>query len=108
MTIRLASLKKKRKVFGDSSSNAKHTLKGASSMTLYDDGPDAKVMTVHEGIFPKGTHGHVISCRFIEGTTARVYNFQTDEPIDGFVLGLKSAWYLDRDLTNTSEENVNG
>lgn len=69
-------------------------------MALFKDGPDAKVMTLNASIFPKGTKGHVIGCRFIEGTTERVYNFQTTEDIKGHVKGAKSVWYLDRDLVN--------
>lgn len=73
-------------------------------MGLFDDSSEAKVKTLHHSIFPKGTKGKVISCHFIGNTTERIYLFQTQEEINGFVKGAKSAWYLDRDLVNVIEE----
>jgi ribosomal protein S1 len=71
-------------------------------MTLYNDSPNVKVRTIYKSEFPKGTVGKVITCRLIGGTSTRVYLFVTEEPIDGFVDGSKSSWYLDRDLENVT------
>lgn len=73
-------------------------------MTLFDDSPDAQIKTLNRSIFPKGTKGHIVGCRFIEGLTERVYNFQTTEDINGLAKGAKSAWYLDRDLINVIDD----
>jgi hypothetical protein len=67
---------------------------------LYDDRKNAAVKTATASIFPKGTKGKVIDCRFIPDTSTRVYLFQTKEKINGLVDGPKTEWYLDRDLTN--------
>lgn len=69
-------------------------------MTLFDDGKDVEVKTLHKSIFPKGTKGKVVDCQFVGGTTERIYLFQTYEHIHGLVDGLKTAWYFDRDLVN--------
>ena len=67
---------------------------------LHDDGNTAVVKTLHESYFPKNTVGNVITCRFIPGTTERVYLFQTSQEVSGMVSGPKVCWYLERDLAN--------
>ena len=67
---------------------------------LHDDSHTAVVKTLHDSDFPKGTVGSVTTCRFIPGTSTRVYLFQTSQEISGLVSGVKVCWYLERDLAN--------
>lgn len=67
---------------------------------LKDDSETAVVRTLHKSDFPKGTVGRVSVCRFIPGTSCRVYLFQTEEEIEDFVPGTKFSWYLEKDLIN--------
>ncbi|QGG51485.1 hypothetical protein [Lysinibacillus pakistanensis] len=67
-------------------------------MMLNNDSKDAKVITLVDTTFPKGTEGTILTSAFVEGTTMRVYCIQTNEEIKGLVSGLKSEWYFERDL----------
>lgn len=70
---------------------------------LINDAIGTVVKTLNTSVFPKGTKAKIIACAFIGATTGRVYCIQTSEDIKGVVSGLKSDWYLERDLVNVIE-----
>lgn len=67
---------------------------------LVNDSNGTKVKIKVNSIFPKGTIGKIITCGFVGNTTNRAYCVQTDEDIKGLVKGVKSEWFLGRDLVN--------
>lgn len=70
---------------------------------LINDDFGVMVKTLNTSVFPKGTKAKIISCGFIGTTSGRAYCIQTSEDIKGLVSGLKSEWYLERDLVNVIE-----
>lgn len=67
---------------------------------LVDDEAGTTVVTCRDGDFPIGTKGTLGTCRFIEGTSRRVYLITTEEDIEGLVSGKKVAWYFENGLRN--------
>lgn len=71
---------------------------------LNKDSYEVEVLVKHDSKFPNNTKGKIIASRFIDGTSIRAYLIQTDETIEGLSEGLKTEWYLERDLINLKEE----
>jgi hypothetical protein len=67
---------------------------------LENDDNGVLVITKYDSVFPKGTIATIVSCEFVGFTSTRAYCIQTDSDLVGFVTGLKTAWYLERDLSN--------
>lgn len=68
---------------------------------LKNDEKGATVKTlVKGGYFPKGTTGRIVTGARVEGTSMLAYCVQTDQSIKGLVEGLKTEWFLERDLKN--------
>lgn len=67
---------------------------------LVEDERGTEVITCRDGDFPIGTKGTLGACRFIEGTSQRVYMVATEEDIEGLVSGKKVAWYFESGLRN--------